>query len=436
MRKSYQQLQSEIDLDYLVEMIREQLLKLKDPRNRSVSYSFHDLVMSAFAMFHFKYPSLHQFETQTKAEQANLQSLFKIENLCSDSHLRSVLDAIEPSLLYELFPQGINLLKRIGLLKSYKYMNDYLLCSIDGVQHFSSNDVHCEQCLCKKHKNGDITYHHNMVCAALVHPDEREVFIMGNEPIIKQDGETKNDCELNASKRLLSQLKSNYGNYPLLIIEDALFANGPHLRQIKAQENWDFIVNIKPDSQKTLFKAFEARKEAGNVSSQTWTDEQGTLHQVWYSNNFALNESSGDVRVNVMMYEKVAKNGKVTRFSWATSIKLYWRNIKKLIRAARSRWKIENQTFNTLKNQGYHFEHNFGHGFKYLSTFLANLMLLAFQIDQIYQACSKPFNDIWKKAKTKVKLWTIVKSVFSTHFVQSFKELYIIVAKMFRIQLE
>ena len=150
MRKSYQQLQSEIDLDYLVEMIREQLLKLKDPRNRSVSYSFHDLVMSAFAMFHFKYPSLNQFENQTEAEQANLQSLFKIENLCSDSHLRSVLDAIEPNLLYELFPQGINLLKRIGVLKSYKYMNDYLLCSIDGVQHFSSNDVHCEQCLCKK----------------------------------------------------------------------------------------------------------------------------------------------------------------------------------------------------------------------------------------------------------------------------------------------
>ena len=49
-----------------------------------------------------------------------------------------------------------------------------------------------------------------------------------------------------------------------------------------------------------------------------------------------------------------------------------------LMWGGRARWKIENETFNTLKNQGYHFEHNYGHGYQHLSVVLAMLMLLAF----------------------------------------------------------
>ena len=436
MRKTHQQLQSELSLDYLIDMVRQKLLQLPDPRNRKVKFSFHDLVMSGFAIFHFKYPSVNRFKTQTVAEKANLQNLFKIENLCSDSHLRNVLDPIDPSPLRVLFSQGIKLLGRIGVLKSYKYFNKYYICSVDGVQYFSSKEVHCENCLTKKHRNGEITYHHNMLCAALVHPDKKEVFIMGAEPILKQDGEKKNDCELNASKRLLPWLKETYKDYPLLMVEDALFANGPNLREIIAIPNWEFIVNIKPDSHKTLFKAFEGRKQNGTVSYKKWTDKDGTLHQCWYANNFALNEANSDIRLNVLMYEQKNKNGQVKKFSWATSIKITWYRVKKIMYAGRSRWKIENETFNTLKNQGYNFDHNFGHGFKYLSIFLSYLMLLAFQIDQIFQRCNEGFKRIWVKAKTKVKLWQIVKAIFSTTIIASFKELYILVAAQFRVQLE
>jgi hypothetical protein len=426
---------SEIDLDYLVNMVRQKLLNMEDPRNRSIGYSFHDLVMSGFAMFHFKFPSMHNFATQTVTEQANLGNLFKISNLCTDTHLRNHLDQINPESLRELYPSGINLLNQVGILKSYKY-KDYLICSIDGVQHFSSKEVHCEHCLTKKHRDGTVTYHHNMLCAALVHPNEREVFIMGSEPIINQDGASKNDCEINASKRLLPFLVEHYKEHPLLIVEDALYATGPNLRLIKEQPKWDFIVNIKPDSQKVLFKAFEARKQRGQVHSKKTTDKDGTTHRFWYANNFALNDSSGDVRVNVLFYEEEKKDGTIKKFSWATSLKLSWRNVQQVMRAGRSRWKIENEIFNTLKNQGYHFEHNFGHGFKYLHTFFAYLMLLAFQTDQIFQRCSRLFNRIRVKAKTNLKLWGVVKSIFTTTIVYSFKELYIILAREFRVQLE
>lgn len=426
----------QIDLDFLIDMVRQKLLTLKDPRSRSSGYTFHDLVMSAFAMFHFKYPSLNQFETQTTSEQVNLQNLFKISKLCSDAHMRNILDQIDPVVLESLYPQGYDLLKQLGVLKEYSTLRGYRVCSVDGVQHFSSKKVSCSSCLTKEHGNGSTTYHHNMLCAALVHPDQKEVFVMGTEPIKRVDGQTKNDCELNAAKRLLDQMGQQYGGEKLIFVEDTLYSNGPHLKQIKQHVNWEFIVNIKPKSNKTLFTAFEHRRQAGKVKYHEYKDQKGTIHRFWYSNNFPINNAHPELRVNVLMYEEQTKSGKIRTFSWATTIKLNKANLIKIMRIGRARWKIENETFNTLKNQGYQFNHNFGHGFKHLSTFLAYMMLLAFQVDQIFQKCSMAFNRIWKAAKTKVKLWNMARSIFSTTIIPSFKELYRKLAFEFSVQLE
>ena len=59
------------------------------------------------------------------------------------------------------------------------------------------------------------------------------------------------------------------------------------------------------------------------------------------------------------------------------------------MRAGRSRWRIENETFNTLKNQGYNFSHNYGHGYDQLCSVMIMLMMLAFLIDQVQQLCCK-----------------------------------------------
>jgi len=83
-----------------------------------------------------------------------------------------------------------------------------------------------------------------------------------------------------------------------------------------------------------------------------------------------------------------------------------------LMRAERARWKIENETFNTLKNQGYHFEHNFGHGYRHLSTVLAHLMMLAFLIDQIQQRCCSLFQQAQAKAGRKSYFWEKVRGLF------------------------
>jgi selenocysteine lyase/cysteine desulfurase len=103
---------------------------------------------------------------------------------------------------------------------------------------------------------------------------------------------------------------------------------------------------------------------------------------------------------------------------------------------ARARWKIENETFNTLKNQGYHFEHNFGHGRKHLATGLAIIMLLAFSIDQIQQHASRTFRLIWKGLKTRKKLWSAMRASFSMQNSQSMSQLWQKIAWEYEIELD
>src|SRR5438034_7632904 len=93
------------------------------------------------------------------------------------------------------------------------------------------------------------------------------------------------------------------------------------------------------------------------------------------------------------------------------------------MRAGRARWKIENETFNTLKNQGYHFEHNYGHGAQPLSVVFAMLMMLAFLVDQTQQLCCASFQAVWAKLGSKRLLWERMRALFYDYALQSMRQL-------------
>ena len=106
-----------------------------------------------------------------------------------------------------------------------------------------------------------------------------------------------------------------------------------------------------------------------------------------------------------------------------TNLKATEENVIDIMRGGRARWRIENETFNTLKNQGYHFEHNFGHGYKNLSVVFAMLMMLAFLVDQVQQIASRLFNAVWKKLGTKRIMWDDIRSLFIGYRVDSMEEI-------------
>jgi hypothetical protein len=165
-------------------------------------------------------------------------------------------------------------------------------------------------------------------------------------------------------------------------------------------------------------------------------DAQGVEpHYAWIHDLF-LCDSAVDVKVNYLLYEQTDRQGQVKRWTWITNLPLRANNVERVMRAGRSRWKIENETFNTLKNQGYHFKHNYGHGYLRLATVLALLMLLAFTVDQIQQHCWQLFRQVRAGLRMKAKLWESLRSLFKVLRFRTMTALYRHLAFQYGIQLE
>lgn len=412
---------------------------MPDYRRSNASINMVDILSSAFAMFSMKSSSLLSFEKRSQAEEGNLQSLYSIDKICSDTQMREVLDRVAADGLQSGFQRLYTVLQDCRIVEEYRYWQGKTIVSVDGVEHFSSKKVHCEHCLQKQHKGSQITYSHQMLSAVLVHPDKREVFPMRCEPIINTDGCVKNDCERNAAKRLLEGLRQSYTQEKFLLVADALYANGPYIEQLQG-DGHSFIIGIKPDGNKALFSQCAARQKSGQAGQYSHSGK-GIQHRFCWVNNLPLNSAQAHIRVNMLYYEQLDQKGKVTTFSWITDLELRQNNVDKVMRAARARWKIEpgrraNETFNTLKNQGYCFEHNYGHGQDQLCTVLAYLMMLAFLVDQIRQYACEHFRALWQGLGTKAKLWQAIRAAFTMIQFQTIKQLLFFVAKQYQIQLE
>jgi len=302
------------------------------------------------------------------------------------------------------------------------FLDGHYLVALDGTGYFSSPTIHCASCLQKVHRNGSITYYHQMLGAALIHPDFREVIPLMPEPIIKQDGTEKNDCERNAAKRFIAKLRQDHPHLKFIITEDSLSSNAPHIETLH-DHGCHYILGVKEGDHAYLFKQVQAAEEAGRVTSYDRHDRAaGVVHRFRFVNDMPLNESRSDVRVNFIEYWEVSPD-KVQHFSWVTDFRVNKANVYKLMRGGRARWKIENETFNTLKNQGYNFDHNYGHGEQNLSVVLAVLMMLAFLVDQTQQLCCALFRAVWEKLGSKRLLWERMRALFFGYALESMRQL-------------
>lgn len=424
-----------LTFDSLYRRLHQNFDEIKDHRGSNSSYKLVDILSSAFAMFSLKSASLLDFTLRSQVEDQNLGQVFKISKVCSDTQMRQVLDKVSANTVRGLLSSVFKQLKGSSWFQSYGYFQQMVIVSIDGVAHFSSQKVNCKHCLEKEHKSAETTYSHAMLAAVIVHPDKREVLLLDAEPILQQDGCEKNDCEANAAKGLITHLKATYPKLKALIVEDALYGNGPHIEGL-LQAGDHYIIGVKPDSHKALFGQAQARIQTKAAKSWSYTDQKGK-HTFEWVNNLPLCSSQSHIRVNFLPYEqRDEKDNLLQTFTWITDIEIRKTNVLLLARAARSGWKIENETFNTLKNQGYHFEHNYGHGQDQLATGIAYLMLLAFALDQIQQGACSTFGAIHAFLKTKSKMWESLRMVFKIISCLSMEHIWRNVAAIYQVKLE
>jgi len=412
-----------ISADTLFRLLQSIFSSVPDARSGEVEFPLADVLMSAFAIFSLKDPSLLAFDHRRRDPNDNFRTIYGINRVPSDSQMRAILDPVDPQVLRTPFRDIFRCLQRGKMLKRFVFLDGHYLLSLDGTGYFSSATIHCPSCLVKHHRGGGITYYHQLLGATLVHPDLKEVIPLAPEPIIQQDGHTKNDCERNATRRWLKKFREEHPHLRVIVVEDALSANAPHLKDL-AEARVRYIIGVKPGDHTFLFEHLRGLDEAGRMQVLTLVDPAtNILHHFRFHNGAPLNESNADVLVNVLEYWEVHPDRTVQHFSWITDFTLTADNVWAIMRGGRARWKIENETFNTLKNQGYNLEHNYGHGEQNLSVVLALLMMLAFLVDQVQQLCCPVFQAAWHKMKTKCHLWEEIRTCFHRLLFDSMTEL-------------
>jgi len=354
----------------------------------------------------------------------NLRSVFGLQAIPSDTQMRTILDDVPPDEVRPVFKDIFRQLQRGKVLEDYVFYQGCYLVALDGVEYFCSSKVHCDHCLTRQHRNGTVSYYHQMLGAAIVHPDFPEVIALAPEPIQRQDGQNKNDCERNAARRWLQHFRQDHPHLPVIVIEDALSSNAPHIRDLKTA-GCHFILGVKEGDHQHLFEQFRQRLEADQATLVEWLEPStGITYAYVLVKGLTLNEANEDVEVNFLQYLEIHPDGTERQWTWVLDLDVTQDNVQLFERGGRTRWRIENETFNTLKNQGYHFEHNYGHGEKHLGVVLALLMLAAFLIDQVQQKCNRLFRAAWTKKGPKCALWEAVRHLFASFAVASMREIY------------
>jgi hypothetical protein len=403
-----------LGFDALRRIIGKEFKKIADPRPGNNQISLHDALMSAFAMFSLKDPSLLAFDDRRKKKPQNIRAVFGVQNIPTDSGMRNIDDKVPTEHLRPVFKSILEQTRQSGLLDRMQFIDGHYLLDIDGVEFFRSKKLNANFCLTST-RAGETSYHLKMLGTVIVHPDFKEVIPLFPENILRQDGATKNDCEQNAAKRFYEKLRQDYPELPFVVNGDALYADGPHLLELQ-KYNLRYIIVAKPTDLPFLFKQLNRAIKQGRATELFLEDAQNpkVIHAFRYTEQLPLNQAHQQIRVNLLEYWEVTEGQDPRTFSWITDLEIRQDNALLLMRGGRARWKVENETFNSLKNQGYHLEHNYGLGKQHLASNFAVLMMLAFLVDQIQQMASPLFQAAWKELGCKCRLWEKLRNFFDT----------------------
>lgn len=435
------QMRAHLNADAMFSNIRKDLQKVPDHRAANASIPLGDALMSGFAMFSLKDPSLLAFDERRLERPESLHGVYGVGVIPSDTQMRTILDAVQPTHLRRPFRSVFHQLQRGKVLPKMTCLGGYLLLAIDGTGIHSSENIGADYCLTKERRNGTIEYHLQMVSGAFVSPNCSAVFPICPELILRQDGSTKNDCERNATKRLVADFRREHPHLKVIVTEDGLSANAPHIKELIAHD-LRYILAAKPGDHAFLFGQVDEAAERGEIAELVLPDNKkaSRMHCFRFINSVPLNKASQDeLRVNFLEHWEVEAKGEevavLNRFSWVTDLEITPDNVMEIMRCGRARWRIENETFNTLKNQGYNLGHNYGLGKKHLSAVFMHLMMLAFLVDQVQQFCCPLFQAARAKLSSKRSLWERIRNYFHTFIARSMEVILRMIAHGFERQL-
>lgn len=365
----------------------------------NATYKMRDIGMAAFSVFFMQSPSFlaHQRRLEHGHGRSNCASLFEITKIPSDNHIRDMLDPAEPEQLHAVFADTVAALERMpGGLESFRRLGDHVLVALDGTEYFGSKTIHCRHCSTRLRGKGETEYFHAMLGATLVAPGHDKVVPLEPEFIVPQDGAEKQDCENAAAKRWLAAHGARYARLNPIYLGDDLFSRQPLCAAVR-EAGGHFIFVCKPSSHPLI------QEYITGIDLQTHqeTVKRGKKHSIFryrWIRDIPLRSGKDALLVNWFEIEILNPKGEVTYHnSFITDLTVGPENVAEIAACGRARWKIENETFNVLKTNGYNIEHNFGHGKLHLAAVLVTLNLLAFAIHTVCDIG----DELWRAARQK-----------------------------------
>ena len=418
-----------LTLEAIVTLLTTTFSTVDDARAaEQLSYALPDTLLSGFAVMFFQHRSLLQFQRamEKKRRRCNLQTIFGVHAVPSDTQMREILDEVKPEALRGVLPQLWEKVRRAGwggrfttTLPSGEHQGTYYTVALDGSEYFRSTTIQCSHCLRQTDPQGRVHYSHKIVSATVVRAGSHQVLPLEVEEVSNVTAESApQDCELTAGKRLIARLRQEHPQMALIMIGDDLYSHVPfveellHLRQ-------HFVLVAKPSSHPTLMAAVAAAE--GTEQSQTgqWTEGTGARQRRYTYRcvrhvPLALESA---VRVTyVEVWEYGAKGEQLYHNSWITDLDVEPSNVAVVVQIGRTRWKIENEQFNVHKNHGYELTHNYGHGQQHLSMVFYLLNLLAYVAhvvlalgDRLYQRCraQESRRELWNALRTLVNAFLV-----------------------------
>lgn len=253
------------------------------------------------------------------------------------------------------------------------------------------NDGYLSRCY-NRGEEAEFTKYHRSILEAKIYLGNNLVCSIASEPIensdeyVNRSEETiKQDCESKAFVRLATKIKKKFPRLPIVITADGLYVT-QRVLQICKDYHWDYIIRYKEGCASSIAKEYRALPEV---------EKSGT--DMEFQNDIMFQ----DFDVNLIYYKdkrKVDGEEKTTGFAWITSIRITKNNAKKIVRAGRNRWKIENQGFNRQK----HWQGNIEHAYSWNERAQKNHYLMEQIADfmkQLYEYFFLEKNEIKKLQK-------------------------------------
>jgi hypothetical protein len=237
-------------------------------KGKNCVYSIRDAALAAFSVFHTQFPSFLSYQQMMQESKGknNAETVYDVHQIPKDNCIRMLLDPVAPHHCFPVFNKVHTMLNEKDIMgQEYRTAQlDTYLIALDGTWFHNSEQISCDACSIKNHRDGRTTYYYSAITPVFVRAGNNLVIAAEPEFITPQDGEVKQDCEINAAKRWISGVGQKYARIGTTLLEDDLYDRQPFCEELN-EKGFHYIFTCKSSSHKYLYELIDAAEHGVDI---------------------------------------------------------------------------------------------------------------------------------------------------------------------------